>query len=325
MSLLKQSATVVVFLLIVAFSACSKPVDDDPSTDPPIDSTNTNPPVNKPDSIRLLTRIQGSGSPGTLQFEYDNENRLVKVIKPYNQASPILTYFFYKSGKLSTVISEDNFQSDKASAVIYYNPNGTCSKIVYKRKKGWPIENPYYYAVSDSNDIDSYDTLIYNSSGQLTKLYTQAVTTSYSKDVRFTFNSASDSIPSQIDQTSYNKDGSVYGRFGLLVYTNNLSHPGLKNMWILYPMNSTVYIAGSSLWVMYPILFDDLGGAEMARYLTFFSKCVTSYKISQNGTWSNGLGGFVYSYSADSSVFRGMVPNAWPAVNAEFTFTKAKK
>jgi hypothetical protein len=182
-------------------------------------------------------------------------------------------------------------------------------------------DNPYYHTVTDSNYVASYDTIIYNSYGQLSQINKYETGGRLADAVRFIYNSGSDTIPVQLEKT-YSSTGETYG---LLIYTSNMEHPALRQMWFLPFLAHTTYLAGTSYMVSLPLLFDDRGGSALDEYLSFFSKCVTGYKVSYNGQWSGGLGGFVYSYSADSLTFQGVVPNAWPDVTAKYSFTKVKK
>jgi hypothetical protein len=101
-------------------------------------------------------------------------------------------------------------------------------------------------------------------------------------------------------------------------------HPASRQMWFMTFVAYTTFLSYTSFFVSLPLLFDDRGNHELDEYLSFFSKCITTYKTSKNGQWTSGLGGFVYSYSKDSLTFQGSVPNVWPDVTAKFTFTKVK-
>ncbi|HEX6428378.1 MAG TPA: hypothetical protein VF008_11855 [Niastella sp.] len=321
---MKQITIFILTLIFWGIQACEKPGDNEPNVPPPPplrDSTNTNPLTSKSDSVLLLTKVVSSGSPGTLLFEYDNENRVKQVTKPFTQADPIISVILYQNGKISNIISQQGSNSpDKVSAIFYYNATNKCNKVVYKSPRCCLAnDNPYYSTVTDSNYVASWDTLIYNSYGQLSQINKYQTGGRIADAVRFIYNSGSDTIPFQLEKTYPSWS------YGLLIYTSNMEHPALRQMWFLPFLAHTTYLAGTSFMVSLPLLFDDRGGSALDEYLSFFPKCVTSYKASENGQWSSGLGGFVYSYSADSLTFQGVIPNAWPAVTAKFTFTKVKK
>lgn len=305
-----------IFILSTSFLlglyACGKPGNNEPNYPPPNDSTGTNPPTTgtnpsnaKPDSVILLTKVVSSGSSGTLLFEYDNANRLTNVTKPFNRAPPIISFIFYKNDKISTIVSQDFDGIYKASAIFYYNANSKCNKVVYKRQICClQNDNPYFHTVTDINDVDSHDTLIYNSYGQLSQVGA----------VRFGYNSGNDTMPSLLEL----RDD------GLRIKTNNLNHPGLSQMWFFPFLAHTTNLAGTSYNVSLPILFDDRE-TTLARYLSFFPKCVSSYTPKEYGQWSIIPSDIQYSYSADSLTFQGKIGKTWPIETATYTFTRKVK
>ncbi len=327
-----------IFFICVCVYACQKPKDEpniQPNNPINVDSSNTtNVDSNNVSTEYLLSSINGDYAYGqSFEFEYDNDNNLIKFYRPSSWGLTSPCYVIYRDGIVNNIISEYkdiNSQILKASMIFLYGSNGKCDKICYKKQTDQNLNNtsPYFTDLTDGNLHYEYDSLAYSSTDQILEIYKMDNSKMIPKTIsiiKFYYKDSSDTSLNKLEEYRFDDNGDSYLYDQLLLTTNTIANPVRRSLWYFpFVFNLTNITGGGGNVMFLPILYDG-PSTYLNLYTPLVSNCITSYKVYNNWGYHNYTKTvYKYSYSADSLLLR-TVKQDDPFSYVNYVFKRTKQ
>jgi len=151
--------------LIILFASCSKDKSAEPGTDP----DNGNPPP-AADNMAYISSVASVND--SMAFKYNSDKTLQRYLHLQLKASNNTIYggdaLFprYENGRVSTFYSTDEWETNNTGelyASLVYNSAQQLARVNYTSEVGNP----------------DYDSLVYNSKGQVTEIYNRSASSAY--------------------------------------------------------------------------------------------------------------------------------------------------
>jgi hypothetical protein len=290
---------------VIVFGACSSDPDSDPEPpNPPPTDVDPDPLPEEEPPVRVkkntLVSISHSDlSYPSLTLAYDDIGHL-KNIKTEN-LFPGDYQVHWKNDTIDYVFNSSTVggKIDALSNVFVYNASGQCYKILTKKRNnadhgtaGVSPTNPFF---SDQSGVpDSYDSLVYSPSGQLTEVWT-GDPYSVSKNFSFTYANEQAAAPLKIQ---------LYGpgwMDEIELATNDMDQPIFNALWFL------PFIKPAGSLQLYTAVTPQSAPGFFYIYMPLVKKCVTEWTFTSYSVGGGTEQGnhSIYYYKADSTEFIG--------------------
>lgn len=271
-------------------------------TDPPGSETNNAP--------WLLTSVITSTDHSDLNFEYDENNRLIKFYKPDRPGAPC--YVYYSGDKISHIIAEYtdmNGLVEKSSMIFQYAPGGSWVKVYYKGRYGIfptpPNSHPYFTDLADGRVDYRYDSIAYSNGNRVEGIFNKSNSPvpDLSGQVKFYYSNASDTSLYKLETAMYNVDGST-ALHNVITFTEitHIPNPARKHLWFFpFVVKLTSNSSSFSDIMRFPVFVDD-NGVYMEGYATMIPRMVRKYEEeSYISSYHYESSLMLYTYQADST------------------------
>jgi hypothetical protein len=241
---MKKLLSLSIMFFVILIYGCKKESSISNTPTNTVDTVIIIPPTPVFDSILVLSAVTNSNG-ARIYFDYDTLNKRLKSWSfTYPSYSDSTLIFYNADGKVNSLVKKkvsvgSNYYTIFPS-VFFYNSQGKLIKIYHKRYKDiWSPTSfdPSYYTSllnpTDINEIDSYDSLNYNSSNKISSIYNKTLSynptpTFLSSYMLINYSITNDSLISKINSYTSNQNNS----FDLTVTTfdnyNNRINPYYK-------------------------------------------------------------------------------------------------